>query len=188
MIGPGFRCAHRIAALAFLVAGAVAAGAAVAHGPDHNPLRAQHVMKHGMPHAYHGLKNPLEPTTENLTAGARLYEENCALCHGPSGEGDGEAAAELEPRPPSLTVMYKMPMMGMGEGQVGQKTMEGMSGMAAEGPMAGHNLDAYSFWTVTEGGEVIGSAMPAYKEALSDEERWQIILFLTNGLSASPPG
>ena len=26
--------------------------------------------------------NPVQPTAENLTEGARLYETNCALCHG----------------------------------------------------------------------------------------------------------
>jgi mono/diheme cytochrome c family protein len=28
------------------------------------------------------MENPVQPTNANLTAGARLYEQHCALCHG----------------------------------------------------------------------------------------------------------
>jgi len=31
-----------------------------------------------------GLKNPIQPTDENLITGVRLYAENCAICHGAS--------------------------------------------------------------------------------------------------------
>jgi thiosulfate dehydrogenase len=31
-----------------------------------------------------GLKNPIQPSDENLIAGVQLYAENCALCHGAS--------------------------------------------------------------------------------------------------------
>lgn len=36
-------------------------------------------------------------------AGAALYAEHCAACHGPSGKGDGPAQAGLSPRAPDLT-------------------------------------------------------------------------------------
>ena len=35
--------------------------------------------------------------------GAALYDENCALCHGPGGRGDGSLAAGLDPAPADLT-------------------------------------------------------------------------------------
>lgn len=35
--------------------------------------------------------------------GRRLYVENCALCHGPSGKGDGPAGRGLNPAPKDLT-------------------------------------------------------------------------------------
>jgi high-affinity iron transporter len=35
----------------------------------------------------------------DLAAGARLFEQRCASCHGPTGHGDGPAAAALNPRP-----------------------------------------------------------------------------------------
>jgi len=37
------------------------------------------------------------------TLGARVYAQRCALCHGPSGKGDGPAAAGLSPRPRNHT-------------------------------------------------------------------------------------
>ena len=35
--------------------------------------------------------------------GRALYVENCALCHGPAGRGNGEIAAGLSPKPTDLT-------------------------------------------------------------------------------------
>jgi mono/diheme cytochrome c family protein len=31
-----------------------------------------------------GLKNPIQPSDDNLITGVRLYAENCAICHGAS--------------------------------------------------------------------------------------------------------
>ncbi len=43
---------------------------------------------------------PLAPTSPpDLTRGASLYQENCAICHGSSGDGMGSAASRLNPRP-----------------------------------------------------------------------------------------
>ena len=35
--------------------------------------------------------------------GQALFVENCALCHGATGRGDGDIAAGLRPAPPDLT-------------------------------------------------------------------------------------
>lgn len=35
--------------------------------------------------------------------GQALFQENCAICHGAGGRGDGEIAARLDPAPPDLT-------------------------------------------------------------------------------------
>jgi putative copper resistance protein D len=46
----------------------------------------------------------VRPTTPyqavSIATGGRLFHENCAVCHGPSGTGDGPAARSL-PRPPA---------------------------------------------------------------------------------------
>ena len=37
--------------------------------------------------------------------GAGAYADNCAACHGPSGQGDGILAANLSVAPPNLTTL-----------------------------------------------------------------------------------
>ena len=50
------------------------------------------------------LENNLVPLTqESVAIGASLYQEDCALCHGESGRGDGPAARGMSPRPADLT-------------------------------------------------------------------------------------
>ena len=36
-------------------------------------------------------------------AGERIYKRNCVNCHGVAGQGDGAAAARLDPKPADLT-------------------------------------------------------------------------------------
>ena len=50
------------------------------------------------------VRNPIPPTQESVAAGMLLYQENCQLCHGVGGLGDGPAGAGLEPPPADLTV------------------------------------------------------------------------------------
>ncbi|MCA9780957.1 MAG: cytochrome c, partial [Candidatus Eremiobacteraeota bacterium] len=45
----------------------------------------------------------LEPTQERIERGAKLYQANCALCHGSIGKGDGDGGASLDPAPTDLT-------------------------------------------------------------------------------------
>jgi putative copper export protein/methionine-rich copper-binding protein CopC/mono/diheme cytochrome c family protein len=47
--------------------------------------------------------NPVPNDTATLTRGAQLYAQNCAVCHGASGKGDGTYGAQLNPRPANLT-------------------------------------------------------------------------------------
>ena len=49
-------------------------------------------------------RNPIPPTQESVAAGMLLYQENCQLCHGVNGMGDGPAGAGLKPPPADLTV------------------------------------------------------------------------------------
>ncbi|WP_238364292.1 c-type cytochrome [Mesobacterium pallidum] len=37
--------------------------------------------------------------------GARLYAENCAMCHGATGQGDGPLAGEMSPPPANLALI-----------------------------------------------------------------------------------
>jgi mono/diheme cytochrome c family protein len=49
------------------------------------------------------LKNPLEGDAKAAKEGKSIYTVNCASCHGNKGEGNGPAAAALNPKPKNLT-------------------------------------------------------------------------------------
>lgn len=110
-------------------------------------------MNEGVPAAYRGARNPLRSTDQTLTAGAALYAENCASCHGPTGFGDGEEGRSLTPSPALLTYLVQMPMAG----------------------------DEYLLWTVSEGGQRFGTDMPAFKDTLTEDQIWSIIAYMRAG-------
>jgi len=85
------------------------------------------------------------------TAGSVAAGKAIYLSHCAScHEGDGPAADKLRPPPANLRWVVQRPMAS----------------------------DGYLMWTITEGGGDLGTAMPAFGEALSETERWKVILFL----------
>ena len=114
----------------------------------------QVMMGGGIPAPYAGKTSPLPVTRENIAAGKTLFEGNCASCHGKSGAGDGEAGKDLNPPPADITHILGRPL----------------------------DRDDFFMWTISEGGGKLKTDMPAFKEALSEKERWQIIQYLRNGL------
>ncbi|HUT48224.1 MAG TPA: cytochrome c [Alphaproteobacteria bacterium] len=149
------RCLPSIAAGAAAL-GVLAAGLALAHGPKHNPIRHQFMMRTGLPALYAKAHNPLKPTAANLAAGKAQFVGQCASCHGRTGKGDGEAGRDLKPPPPTLNGIAQMPMV----------------------------QDGYLLWSIAEGGEKLKTAMPAFKDVLSRKQQWQVILYLRHGLVA----
>lgn len=116
---------------------------------DHNNEEVAHADP---PDEYADLTNPFAGDHEAAEAGAEIYEINCATCHGPEGLGDGPAAEGLDPKPASLADAHLMEDM----------------------------TDGALFWRVSEGGafEPFNSAMPPWKDALSEEQIWQVITYL----------
>lgn len=186
------RHSHRFFAILPVVVSLLSVAIAYAHGPGHNPSRHQYIMLEGVPAAYKGQLNRLQRTASNLSNGKRLYVENCANCHGATGRSDTEIAKDLAPPPTILLGMYDSKMIGMGKTGTGAHMMHGMMhhhpGMTHAEAMGGLNLDAYTFWAVSEGGEPVGSDMPSFKGVLSEEERWQIILYIANDFSTKTSG
>jgi mono/diheme cytochrome c family protein len=108
-------------------------------------------MMSGVPPTYDSLVNPLPRTRETLDRGAKVYAENCASCHGPTGRGDGEAGRELSPPPGNLAWLSRMPMV---------------------------RWDPFMYWTVAEGGTEFGTAMPAFKDTLPKNDIWAVIAYI----------
>ncbi len=117
--------------------------------------RHHYVMNQGIPDAYRQLDNPLAATDKVLSDGQRIYGKSCAACHGEQGLGDGPAGAELRPQPANLQHLSRMSMMAN---------------------------DAYLYWTIAEGGTPINTDMPVFKQAMSADEIWSLVLYLRRGL------
>lgn len=73
------------------------------------------------------LANPILPgDTAALTRGAHLYQVNCAMCHGGTGQGDGPVTKRGVPPPPSLLTGKSTHMK---DGQLMHILMYGQGGM-----------------------------------------------------------
>lgn len=92
------------------------------------------------------LELPRKPI--NVAAGERLYQADCASCHGPRGMGDGSLAASLNPKPPAIGTASTM-------ADVSPATM---------------------FRKISVG--VIGTAMAPFASKLTAEDRWNIVMYL----------
>ena len=68
----------------------------------------QHPTTHPESGAHHHpqaarLKNPVASTATSIAAGQKVYDKQCAGCHGDAGKGDGAMGEELQPKPSNLT-------------------------------------------------------------------------------------
>lgn len=71
------------------------------HMDEHSP--EEHMEgAHDVPEEASAVENPIEASEESVETGRSLYAENCAVCHGETGEGDGPTAAALDPAPADL--------------------------------------------------------------------------------------
>jgi mono/diheme cytochrome c family protein len=92
--------------------------------------------------------NPIPPNADSIAAGETLYLENCLPCHGATGDGDGPVGRTLNPPPADLT-LHTQP---------------------------GVHPDGRLYNWITNGFQ--GSVMPAFKDKLSDEERWHLVNYI----------
>lgn len=127
-------------------------GAKVDNGLEFLPLCPQIRNTPGAPDEFLRLRNPLNPSPENIFAGQTLFHFDakpgpCRICHGISGNGLGILFRELTPSPRNFTC---------------SKTMTTLP-------------DGQLFWIIKNGSP--GTAMPAFKK-LDDEQIWQLIHYI----------
>ena len=107
-MGKGFFLGFVVAIIALIVGGYffVTRGALPA-GQDFKPSKlekwaAKTNLRATIARETAGLKSPLQPTDENLTAGVTLYRNQCQVCHG-GADGVASAIARGQtPNPPQL--------------------------------------------------------------------------------------
>jgi mono/diheme cytochrome c family protein len=116
-----------------------------------------------------GLENPLRADQanfeKNVQAGAAVYASHCVVCHGDALNGQGHFAHGLNPQPANFT----------DPGTIAQLQ------------------ESYLFWRIAKGGPGLptesapwNSSMPAWEDKLSEEEIWQVILYLYHATGYSP--
>jgi len=93
---------------------------------------------------------PIQPDEANLTAGAQVYKEHCAVCHGVPGAPQTAIAKGMFPVPPKL--------------------MEG-KGVTDDEP-------GETYWKVSGGIRMTG--MPGFSTSLSTTQMWQVSLVCAN--------
>lgn len=94
---------------------------------------------------------PLPALPAALQLGKKIYDQNCAGCHGHEGHGDGAAAPYLYPKPRDFSKgLFKL----------------------ISSPMGSLPTDQDLFRVITEG--MPGSAMPSW-ELLKVSDRWAVI-------------
>jgi len=113
---------------------------------------ALHAYLDKLPHP-----SPQVPADEkNLMEGAKVYKENCAVCHGLPGQAPTAIADGMAPRPPQL---FK------GTGVTDDEEWE-------------------SYWKAESGIRMTG--MPGFKGKLTEPQIWQVVVLLKNADKISP--
>lgn len=95
---------------------------------------------------------PLAGQAQDAAAGKEIYEQYCALCHGPQGKGDGSLSANLDPKPRNHT----------------------------DGAYMNTLSDARLLKVVGDGGAAAGLSpiMPAWKDILSAQHIQDVVAFV----------
>lgn len=106
---------------------------------------------------------PIAVTPENLYAGAEIYREQCAACHGVMGH-NSDFAAHMYPHAPQLWVPHPW-----------NKSVVGVSDDPA----------GVTYWKVANGIRLTG--MPSFDKVLSPEQMWQVSLLLSKANTPLPP-
>ena len=138
-------------------------------------LRAVHpappdtIQFRGQPFNISGTDNPLRKDQgkykEHAARGGEIYIRNCLYCHGDNLDGQGHFAAGFNPPPANFQDPGTIAML----------------------------QEAYLFWRIAKGGPGLprestpwNSVMPAWEDRLTEEQIWQVIMYLYDATGQQP--
>jgi len=119
LVATGFALRRR----RWLLAAASVAAVVLASGVGLRPFVVE-----AFPTSY--MHSPIRYGALSVARGMPLYTENCVLCHGPYGYGDGQAAASLKVKPADLTGQH---LFHHGEGTLFWWVSQGVAGTPMPG-------------------------------------------------------
>ena len=103
------------------------------------------------------LQNPFIGSGQSLKEGAEIYIKNCVLCHGDLLDGSGLFGKSFFPPPANF--LHPKSVLGKPQSFAYWRIMTGGPGLP----------EKYEPWN---------SAMPAWKNTLSEEDVWKVILYI----------
>lgn len=109
------------------------------------------------------INNPLQPTPENLEEGRRLYEKQCAFCHGNDGSGQGQTGLQFYPPVPSLLKESSE----MSDGQIQYVITQGIRYTAM--PSFAKQLTPEEIWKITLWVRQLATSVTTGKPVTSDK-------------------
>ncbi|MCB9896151.1 MAG: cytochrome c [Planctomycetes bacterium] len=138
------------AALAMVALAALAAGCGSGDKPSGNGGKKadDKITRPEPPAEYKGKTNP---TPDAVAEGKKVFDTNCATCHGPNGDGDSVAGKALTPPATDLT----------------------------DAKLQDAVKDDYMYWHIAEGGAALGhTGMTPFKASLKEEQIWQVVAYI----------
>jgi thiosulfate dehydrogenase len=104
---------------------------------------------------------PIQPSPDTLIAGAQIYRQQCASCHGLYGR-PSDFANHMYPHAPQLWAPHRNGVVGVSDDPVGE-----------------------TWWKVANGMRLTG--MPSYDKVLNQTQIWQVSLLLQQADKPLPP-
>ena len=108
---------------------------------------------------------PIQPTADNFIAGAHIYQEQCAACHGFHGK-PSDFGSHMYPDAPPLWREHH------------NRSGEAVVGVSDDPP-------GETYWKIANGIRLTG--MPSYDKILNSTQMWQVALLLANADKPLPP-
>lgn len=105
---------------------------------------------------------PIQADEDTFVAGAHVYADNCAVCHGYHGQPSRIGLHEFPTAPALWEKHHNGDVVGVSDDPPGE-----------------------TYWKVSNGIRLTG--MPSYKELLTETQMWQVSLLLANADKPLPP-